>query len=284
MPEVYLPSKYSDDLRYLVRYRRSLRESITIIKTKVHAILSSSSISIDATDIFGKNGMKCIMNSMDRISTAQRFVLSDLLDQITYLMKKESIIEDEISRMVKEHRTVNILMSVPGIGVYSSAAIMSEIDNISRFRSKEKLASYAGLVPRQNQSGSSDIRGHITKHGPSMLRFILVTAAHSVIKYSDRMRKKYLSIVRRTGKNRAIVAIARILIETIYSMLVNGKEFIDKIDELTQRKMVQMRTRSMRKTKIPEIEYIINDLMNVRRERQKRYGIERKINNGDGIT
>ena len=78
----------------------------------------------------------------------------------------------------------------------ASAAIMAEIDDISRSGSKEKLASYAGLVPRQNQSGSSDIRGHITKHGPSMLRFIMVNDAHSVIKYSERMKIKYLSLVR----------------------------------------------------------------------------------------
>ena len=55
-----------------------------------------------------------------------------------------------------------------------------------------------------------------------MLRFILVTAAHSLIKYSKKMKMKYLSIVRRTGRNRAIVAIARILVETIYVMLSKG--------------------------------------------------------------
>ena len=34
-------------------------------------------------------------------------------------------------------------MTIPGMGIYSSVAIMLEIDNISRFSSKEKLASYA---------------------------------------------------------------------------------------------------------------------------------------------
>ena len=244
LSEVYLPSKYSDDLRSLVRYSRSFGESITMIKNRVHAILTSAGISIDATDIFGKKGMKLIIRSIDHLSTAQRYILGDLLDQITYLMRKESTVEDEISRSVINDRSVNLLMTIPGMGIYSSAAIMSEIDNISRFSSKEKLASYAGLVPRQNQSGSSDIRGHITKHGPSMLRFIMVTAAHSIIKYSDRLKRKYLSIVKRLGKNRAIVAIVRILIETIYTMLKNGTEFIDRTDALTERKMVSMRSRA----------------------------------------
>ena len=47
-------------------------------------------------------------------------------------------------------------------------AILSEIGDIKRFRDKEHLASYAGLVPRQFQSGNRDIKGHITKQGPSM--------------------------------------------------------------------------------------------------------------------
>jgi len=50
-------------------------------------------------------------------------------------------------------------------------------------------------------------KGHITKEGPSMLRYLLVIAAHTVIKYSKKMKNKYLSLVRRIEKNRVIVAI-----------------------------------------------------------------------------
>ncbi len=74
-------------------------------------------------------------------------------------------------------------MTIPDINVYSAAVVISEIDDISRFDTNEKLASYAGLVPRQDQSGSVDRRGHITKHGPSILRFVLVNAAHLIVRY-----------------------------------------------------------------------------------------------------
>ncbi|HLH86319.1 MAG TPA: transposase [Thermoplasmataceae archaeon] len=166
---MHLPSRYSDDIRSLIRYRISLGKIITMLKNRVHAILTSAGISIDATDIFGKRGVKCILNSLDNISKAQRFVLSDLLDQITYLMRKESMVEDETYRSVKNNKNVNLLMTIPSIGIHSSVAIMSEIDDRSRFSSKEKLASHSRLVPRQNQSDNLYIRGHITKHGPSML-------------------------------------------------------------------------------------------------------------------
>jgi transposase len=135
---------------------------------------------------------------------------------------------------------VKLLMTVPGVNLYSAAVIISEIDDISRFSSKEKFASYCGLVPRQNQYCNMDIRGHISKRGPSMLRFILVVASHTAVKRSKRLRAKYLSIVRRVGRNRAIVAVARILAEIIYRMLSKGEEFMNKIDSLTEMKMTSM--------------------------------------------
>ena len=154
----------------------------------------------------------------------------------------------------KNNDDVHLLMTIPGINLCSAAGIVSEIDDISRFGSKEKLASYAGLVPRQDQSGSVDMRGHITKHGPSMLRFILVNAAHIVIKYSKRIRSKYLSLVRRLGKNRSIVAIARHLLECIHTMLTKRVEFMDNIDSLTERKMAAMSVRSRKPQMIRNLE------------------------------
>ncbi len=117
---------------------------------------------------------------------------------------------------------------------------MGEIGDINRFRTKEQLASYAGLVPKQDQSGKTDRKGHITKEGPSMLRYLLVLAAHTVIKYSKKMKNKYLSLVSRVGKNRAIVAIARILAETIFTMLKKNTDFVDEIVPLTERKVKKM--------------------------------------------
>ena len=101
----------------------------------------------------------------------------------------------------KRNNFVRLLMPIPAIKLYSVSAILSEIDDVTRLPTKEKLVSYACLVPRQNLSDICDIRGHITKHGSSMLRFILVTAAHVTIRYSNRMMAKYLSIVRKNGKN-----------------------------------------------------------------------------------
>ena len=73
----------------------------------------------------------------------------------------------------------------------------------------------------------------------------------------------------------------RTLIETIYTML--SGEFIDRIDALTERKMVSMRSRAIRPSKARAIEDLMSDLMFVINERQKRNSIEGKINNVDAI-
>ena len=90
-----------------------------------------------------------------------------------------------------------------------------------------------------------------------MLRFILVNAAHVVIKYSRKMKNRYLSLVRRLGRNRAIVAIARILIETIYTMLKKGEDFVDQIDTLAERKMKSMKERAKNPSGIKDVEEVI---------------------------
>ncbi|MEM3845125.1 MAG: hypothetical protein QXU98_05430 [Candidatus Parvarchaeota archaeon] len=76
-----------------------------------------------------------------------------------------------------------------------------------------------------------------------MLRFVLVTASHTAIKRSKKLRSKYMSIVRRVGKNSAIVQVARILAELKHSMLKNCTEFVDRVDSLAERKMRAMSLR-----------------------------------------
>ena len=122
-------------------------------------------------------------------------------------------------------------------------------------------------MPRQNQSGTTDRRGHITKHGSSLLRFILVTAAHSAIKYSKRMKAKYSSIVRRLGENRSIVAIARLLLETIYIMLTRNEGFVDQIDSLTERKIRAMHERSVHPHKAQNVEESLKQIKLIRSKR-----------------
>ncbi len=106
-----------------------MSEESTAIKNGIHALLTMHGIVIDETDIFGKRGMKKIEEAVSKMTTAENIVMSDMLERIIELNKKK-IIEDEIVKISSDNEGVKILMTIPGINVYSAAAIMSEIDDI----------------------------------------------------------------------------------------------------------------------------------------------------------
>ena len=154
--------------------------------------------------------------------------MRSLLSDISGIKSREKEIETELSNIAVNNSNIKLLMTIPGINYYSACGIYSEIGNISRFNNKEKFASYTGLIPKEYSSGNRIIKGHISKHGPSILRFFLTEISHIVIKYTKKFKSKYLSIVRRLGKKRSIIAIARILAETIYTMLKSNAKFVDQ--------------------------------------------------------
>ena len=239
-PEAYLPSKEYEEMRTLTRHRKYLGEEVVRIKNKMHSILSLNGIKIKATEIFGKKGLSELSKSIERLSYSEKIVINDMLKRIIDIKERSEKIENEMAKIGKDREDVKKLMTIPGINIYIATGIIGEIGDIQRFRNKESVASYAGLVPRQDQSGKNDRKGHITKEGPSILRYLLVLAAQTVIKYSKKLKNKYLSLVRRIGRNRAIVAIARILAETIFTMLKKDVDFEDEIIPLTEKKIKKM--------------------------------------------
>ena len=228
MKEIYIPSGEIENIRSLVRYRHSLGEELTLKKNKIHALLTSYGIIIKATDPFGRKGLKEIESNYNNFSYSDKIVLRSLLNDISYIKDMEKEIETEISSISYNSNDTKLLMTIPGVNFYTAAGILSEIGTINRFDNKLKFASYTGLIPSEYSSGEKKVMGHITKHGPSLLRFFLVETAHSLIKYTKKFKSKYLSIVRRLGKKRSIIAIARILAETIYAMLKNNVRYIER--------------------------------------------------------
>jgi transposase len=106
--------------------------------------------------------------------------------------------------------------------------IAAEIGDITRFASPTKLCGYTGLCPRVYQSGESDRRGRLTKHGPRYLRWALMEAATNAAKH-PLYRDRYQATKQRLGKQRgakvAQIQLARALTEAIWHMLTRNQPF-----------------------------------------------------------
>lgn len=104
----------------------------------------------------------------------------------------------------------------------TSAAFVSALDDVTRFRSAHQVEAYLGLVPSEHSSGERQHRGRIAKRGNAHMRWLLVEAAWRILRSSlpERAMLKawaYQIAVRR-GKRMAVVALARRLAGILYAM------------------------------------------------------------------
>ena len=120
-----------------------------------------------------------------------------------------------------------LLLTVPGIGWVLAFTIAAEIGDITRLASAKKLCGYTGLCPRVNQSGESDRRGPLSKHGPKYLRWAMLEAMHALRHpaYNERYQRNKRRLGRQRGAKVAQIDIARKLTEAIWHMLTNNQTF-----------------------------------------------------------
>ena len=132
--------------------------------------------------------------------------------------------EKEIHRLIENFSgpISALYRTVPGIGPVAAAILITELRDLSRFASPDKLVSYLGLCPGEHSSGDTVHRGPITRQGNTRARTILVEASWILIRKDTAMRKFYGKIAARRGSKKAIVAVARKLAHALWAMNRSG--------------------------------------------------------------
>ena len=130
-----------------------------------------------------------------------------------------------------DHPYVPKLLTVPGIGWVLAFTIAAEIGEISRFPTPTKLTGYTGLCPKVGQSGDSDRRGPLSKHGPRYLRWALLEATMHALRhpaYAERYQRNKRRLGKQRGAKVAQIDIARKLTVAIWHMLTGNQSFAPK--------------------------------------------------------
>lgn len=220
LPESYLAPSEVREARELHRHRAALVKIRTSIKNRVHGILSKHCIYFkNITDIFGVQGLKQLEKAAENLKPVYQQALKRYLTLIGVFNGEIKIIEQQIHKVVVIDETIELLMTIPGIGEYSAYLLASEIGDINRFPTFQKLVSYTGLNPGTNISGKHHYNMHITKQGNPWIRWVLIQDAPHSVRSDYRLNQKYMRIAQRKGKNTAKVAIARELLCAIYWVL-----------------------------------------------------------------
>lgn len=262
VPSSYIPGKDIRILREFTRYRSKLVSMRSSEKNRYQNAFTVCNLTLDAvvSDMFGKSAMAienylldtdvvdpeiCVSflqrslkkKSAEIIEAVEGFNMTQeqkervriIQGHFADIDKRISQIDEIIGRLTAEYEgTISLLCTIPGIDRRLAITIISEIGtDMSEFGSSRRLCSWAGLVPGNNQSAGKKKSVKITRAGV-YLKPALVEAAHAAVKATEKnpyFRIKYERIMRRRGKKRAIIAIARMILTSIYAMVSAGEVF-----------------------------------------------------------
>jgi transposase len=141
--------------------------------------------------------------------------------QLSLIEEEIGMCEREIARLLESPRFAGVaalLQTAPGVGPIVSATVLAEIGDFARFPDGKAIGRYAGMTPRLFASGGKERHGHISKTGPSDLRWVLQQAAWTAIRCDDSIKRRWLKISRGSGKKAAAVAVARQLLVALWQM------------------------------------------------------------------
>ena len=275
VPGSFIPPKPIRILREFTRYRYKLVSMKSSEKNRFQNAFTVCNVGLDSvvSDMFGKSAtlitdyllseetfnpeycVSLLQRSLKKkadsvlvsiegyqISKEQKLRMNIIRSHLTYIENSIKYLDDTIDSMVAPYESLIALMcTIPGIERKSAINVISEIGNdVSLFGSSKRLCSWAGLTPGNNESAGKKKSVRINRAGV-YLKPALVEIAHSAVKSTTNpyYKNKYEKLVKRRGKKRAIIAIARMILTAIYSMLSTGEVWnpcdlfkIDMPDEL----------------------------------------------------
>lgn len=259
VPGSFIPPKPIRILREFTRYRYKLVSMKSSEKNRFQNAFTVCNVGLDSvvSDMFGKSAtlitdyllseetfnpeycVSLLQRSLKKkadsvlvsiegyqISKEQKLRMNIIRSHLTYIENSVKYLDDTIDSMVAPYESLITLMcTIPGIERKSAINVISEIGNdVLLFGSSKRLCSWAGLTPGNNESAGKKKSVRISRAGV-YLKPALVEIAHSAVKSTKNpyYKNKYEKLVKRRGKKRAIIAIARMILTAIYSMLSTGE-------------------------------------------------------------
>ncbi len=134
-----------------------------------------------------------------------------------------------LSRSDEYRINARLLKSVIGISTLTGMTFLTELCNIDRFRSLDKLASYVGLIPNTDSSGEKDTTTGITDRRNKILRHLIIESSWIAVRKDPALLMTYERLTKNMPPTRAIIHIARKLLNRIRYVLKNQKEYVPAV-------------------------------------------------------
>jgi len=215
-PRLWAPDREQRDLRQLVLHRHKL----VLIRARVKNELQHLSLNKGMQRkrrLWSQAGLELLQALPLKPWAARR--REDLLALLSSLDQQIGKLDAAVLLAAQKDAQARLLMTQPGVGPNTALAFVLTVGDVSRFQRGKQVASYLGLIPREESSGGRQKLGAITKQGNRLLRSLLVEAAQVAVRYDPQFRKQYWHRCHSKPKGVAKVAAARKLAIRLYWML-----------------------------------------------------------------
>ena len=229
---IRIPSRKNREDRTLIRVRKNIQKDLQRNKNRIKGLLYFNGI--DYPERFHPRNTHwsyAFMNWLESIQMSEpsgQDALQALIDNSRYLRQQLLNITRKIRALSKTDayaKNVKFLCSIPGIGILTAMALLTELEKIELYKRLDQLCDYIGFVPSTNTSSDRERTGDITPRGKKYLRSMLIESAWIAVRNEPVLRKKYNELCGRMKSNKAIIRIAKKLTNRIRYVLLNQKEY-----------------------------------------------------------
>ena len=254
----FIPPAQLRELRLISRQRQKLVGQLAAEKNRLHKVLTDSGIRLGVvvSDVHGTAARKMVKALIagapvheildlaskrfkasreelfdalqGDLTPSHRFVLGELMQHIEEIEARISRFDHRLlAGMAEQRNAMALLQTLPGVDVIGAAMLLVEIGtDMAAFGSPDRLASWVGVCPGNNESAGKRKSGRVGKGNPYVRR-LLCEFAHSASRTTCVFKSKFQALLIRRGHKRSIIAIAHKLLRTIFFMLQRGQYYRD---------------------------------------------------------
>jgi len=255
----FIPPAHIRYLRLIARQRQKLGGMLASEKNRLHKILSDAGIRLGVlvADIHGqaaRSMVKAIIAGKpmsdvldlagrlrasraelfealqpEELSAAHLFVLAEIMAHIEELEARMQRFEQALLQGLSAWQPqLTLLQTIPGIDQMGAAMLLVEISaDMDSFGSAEKLASWVGICPGNNESAGKRKSGK-TRKGNAWVRRLLCEFAQAASRSRCALKDKFAALSIRKGHKKSIVALAHKMLRIIFAILKDNKPYHDR--------------------------------------------------------
>ncbi|WP_397321441.1 IS110 family transposase [Pedobacter foliorum] len=216
--------------RQLLRSRVSLSTDTTRVKNRIKSLLKFQGITIPESYHEGTWSSSFIiwLKTIEFAHTSGKITMENLLSEYEFFQKQKKHLESAIRKLSQTDyysKNIELIQSIPGIGLLAGMILLTEFEDISRFKRLDELCSYCGVIPTCHTTGDKEVIGGLTKRGNAVIKNILIEAAWIAVKRDPALLLYYKEQIVRIKGQKVIIKVARKLLSRIRYVLQNQVKY-----------------------------------------------------------